>query len=322
MRQARPAHHLSPIRQDPELPAHAEELAKMIAKPLSAATRRWLDGAGSGGRAARGIMQIQGMLRGKPHRVLIAGAKQSLSVTLQALQGLASLKSRLKSDAVFLFVSRKIRPEDLITASELGVFLVLDGSKGRVPQIHFGKAMLVQYRAVDSWALSLELADTSRGGIAFDQASRDLTFRGKPVRNWLSRKSRRLLQAVECDGIERSKFHFRRPLEMACEGKTLKVRSLDILFSCRILHRIHFRQSALPDSEYFPLRGEVGGLFKSQGKSAGGKAGAPDSRCERSAQITGFPGRKPDLFVYVPIETAGTAGVPDLDRFVTSDTHH
>lgn len=321
MRQARSAPLDTDIRRGSDLPSHVDDLAMMIAKPLSGAIRSWLVDVKPDGRATQGLLQIQGLYRGKVHRVLIAGAKRSLAVTLQTLKSLAARKIRNGADALFIFVSKDIPPEVLFSASELGIFLVLDGSKGRVPQIHFGKAMMVQYRAVDSWALSLELADRGLGGIAFDQGSQDLTFREKPVRNWLSRKSRRMLQAVEADGIERSKFHFKRPLEMVCDGKTIKVVSMDIWFSCRILHRIHYRQSALPDSAYHPLRGEIGEGSGVRVKSSGDLLAAQSSRCERSAQVPGPLSHKPDLFVYVPVEAAGSHGVPDLDRFVSSSIH-
>ncbi len=294
-----------------------EKVAEMILAslgPFGEIRSRTVSGLEKPGLAD--CLLIEGMVKGKHHRVMVANARAASSTSAEGFRRVAALRKTLGADAAFICVRGALGGEALLRCLHLGLIPVEIHSSGKGLKVHLGSATVVRHTSIQSWALSTSDSSDAGNGKSFDEESGELLFQGKSVRHWIGRESARLLRKVERDCILSARYRFKQRVTFRIRKGTFTADAFEIRFACRIRNRVHSLQADLEGLEYrHRLRQAVPAARKSNRKPGpGGLAGLIQNESPLAATVP----VKPRLLVYHPVEAPSRPGLPDLSRRILS----
>ena len=284
------------------------QLIRIISAPLSSPTVDWLPR----GKIIQDkeFLVIEGAFKNSKHHVILSGWGNAKPITMHGIRQFAKIRNTLNADAAFLWVSENAAMEEFHLASKLGLFLV--SARGK---IYLGSPICVQHKSVESWAVSLATVPSGNGGYAIVDDFEGFSFQGKPLQNWLSLKSRQLLQQIKKDKVVAWKHRIRKPLTLDYEGSGLEVHGMETWFTCSVRHRLHFPRVDIRDTVYDPAEKAIRSKASISSRLAfhekvlqspeGGFEMPPSTKFSR-----------PDLYIYHPISGMSNTGTPKLDSFL------
>ncbi|MEO7426498.1 MAG: hypothetical protein ABI036_15020 [Fibrobacteria bacterium] len=229
---------------------------------------------------------------------------------------IAAYRKSINADAAFVCVDKGIQGERLLLCLRLGLIPVECGPGGAPVRVHLGNTAVVRHISVQSWVLSVYASARGGKGQTFDEASGEISFKGKSFRNWLWRESRKLLQQAKKDCILSARYRFQERLVFQYRNRPLPAEAMEICFACRIQDRVHSLQAGLKELVYQPHKPKEILRLKSV-KPAGKKntlghiLGMPQAEAPKLAKDASC---RPQLLVYHPVAAADKPGQPDFRR--------
>lgn len=262
---------------------------------------------------------IEGSVNGQGHRVLVEGIVGFAKGSTERLHRLARYKKSLSAEAGFCCMGEGTPGEVLLLCFKLGLIPVEYDSERSMLRIHLGTATIVRHVSIQSWRLSLFASPKDKIGQGFDEKSGDLFFQGKPMRNWLSRESRKLMQKVKQDCALTAAYHLQKPSVFDFQGRSVPADRFEAFFECRIHYRVHSLQADLADLEYNPRLRKMlwSGDVPRERKELARLPGMIQDEAHILAKDTAS---KPELHVYQPVTAASVPGFPDLNPHILSTT--
>jgi hypothetical protein len=195
---------------------------------------------------------IDGSFKGQRHRVLVDGIHGKAKATQERMNRLAGYKKSLSAESGFFCVGEDISGEALIQCLKLGLTPVECSADGTRLRVHLGTVTVVRHVSIQSWFLSFFGSPTNIDGLIFEDKSEELLFQGKPVRNWLCRESRKLMQKAKDDCTLSVHYRLEGPAVFESQGRKFDADRFEARFVCRIQNRAHSLQADLADLEYQP----------------------------------------------------------------------
>jgi hypothetical protein len=294
-----------------------EKVAELVRSGLDPVSK--IAGRGSAPEAgdANGLMVVEGTVNGHPHRVLIQESGGTETRIGRDMIRLSALKTSLVANAAFLCLPSAAPGEILLLAQRLGIFTTECADGKESMQVHLGSVTVVRHVSVQSWAFTLYPSLIAGQGFSFDDKNEDLTVRGRPVRNWLCRESRKLIQKPDQDCLISVRYRLKGHIAFETQGKTIDAQALGAWFKCAIRNRAHSAKAGLDTVKYHPRLGKI---LASTGKSAGaGEERIPGLMLEDAPLLGRIPSIKPEMHIYHPVAGASTPGMPDLSREILSE---
>lgn len=289
-----------------------EKVAEMVRSGFDPVSKIAGRGQAADAGDANGLMVVEGTVNGHPHRVLIQESGGTEARIRRDMVRLSALKTSLVANATFLCIPVDVPGEILLLAQKLGIFTIEGAAGGESLHAHLGQATAVRHVSVQSWAFTLFPSLIAGSGFSFDEKNEDLTYRGKPMRNWLCRESRKLIQKADQDCLLSIRYSLRGPIPFETQGKAIEAHALGAWFKCNIRNRAHSTKTRLESVKYDARLGKILALA---GKTArAGEERIPGLMVEDAPLLGKTPSIKPEMHIYHPVAGSSSPGMPDLNR--------
>ena len=294
---------------------------RMVVSALSAgAETRRIAVPGSDSEIGDYCYVIDGKADAKPHRVLVEWESLEGGASAERIARLSKWKRALKADTAFLCCERGVKAEIMLAAIKEGIHVVEAFPRGP-SRIHTGSAALVRHVRIEEWNISLNGGGQQGSGYSFDSKLDPgrLLFCEKPIQNWLSRSSRKLLRMVSEDCILKAKYSLKRPLSLTLDGRILDTTALEAWYECRCLIQLHSACLNLASASYEPRRKRIVDRMAAVDSGTGDSVGG-EVRDQALVFTTAPQAGKPDQYVFHPVRALEGIGTPEIEECIATVT--
>jgi hypothetical protein len=292
---------------------------RMVVSSLSAgAETRRISVPGCAAEIGDYCYVIDGTADDKAHRVLVEWESLEGGASADRIARLSKWKRALGAETAFLCCERGVRAEIMLSAIKEGIHVVEAFPRGP-SRIHTGSAALVRHVRIEDWNISLNGGGQQGIGYSFDSRSEPggLLFCDKPIHNWLSRSSHKLLRRVSEDCILKVKYSLKRAFPLSVEGRILETTALEAWYECRCRIQLHSACLNLASACYEPRRKRI--VDRRAATDYGnGNTGGEEVRDEALLFGSAPNGAKPDLHVFHPVRALEGMGTPEFEDCIES----
>ena len=176
-------------------------------------------------------VSIRGVRDGQPFFALIECKDWKRRVGIHVVDALHSKRDDLKADVSAIYSNSGFTKDAERKATRVGISLCSAMKSGdRRVRIIVERHLIARRLSVDSWSLAVYWDKSLPAPSAF--VPHDIAFRGRPLVNWLSQKSRELVGQYPDEAHIRAEYVFKCQLEFTFKGAVFGLIGLALDLNC------------------------------------------------------------------------------------------